>query len=49
MVHQLFAGGDWEVREGFSINLGVGFDLGDRGPGVVLKSRFEWHWGAQKH
>jgi hypothetical protein len=50
MVHQLFAGGDWEVKEGFSINLGVGFDLGDRGPGVVLKSRFEWHWGtAQKH
>jgi len=45
-VHQLFAGGDWEVSHGFSINLGTGFDLGNRGPGVVLKSRFEWHWGS---
>lgn len=44
-VHQLFAGGDWDVKPGFSINLGVGFDLTNRGPGVVLKSRFEWHWG----
>jgi hypothetical protein len=43
-VHQLFAGGDWEVTPGFGINLGVGFDLGDKGPGVVLKSRFEWDW-----
>lgn len=46
-VHQLFVGGDWEVTPGFSINLGSGFDLGDRGPGLVLKSRFEWHWGSQ--
>ena len=45
-VHQLFAGGDWQVKPGFSINLGTGFELGDRGPGVVLKSRFEWHWGS---
>jgi hypothetical protein len=44
-VHQLFCGGDWEVRPGFGVNLGVGVDLGDRGPGIVLKSRFEWHWG----
>jgi hypothetical protein len=27
------------------INLGLGFDLGSNGPGLVLKSRFEWHWG----
>jgi hypothetical protein len=47
-VHQLFAGGDWEIADGFSINLGVGFDLGDRGPGVVMKSRFEWHWGKPR-
>jgi hypothetical protein len=47
-VHQLFAGGDWEVHEGFLINFGVGFDLGERGPGVVLKSRFEWRWGKRK-
>jgi hypothetical protein len=33
------------VKPRFTINLGVGFDLGDRGPGIVLKSRFEWHWG----
>ena len=47
-VHQMFVGGDWEVKPGFSINLGAGFDLTDRGPGVVLKSRFEWHWGTHK-
>jgi len=45
-VHQIFLGGDWEVTDGFSINLGTGFDLTDRGPGIVLKSRFEWHWGV---
>ena len=45
-AHQLFVGGDWEVRPEFSVNLGFGFDLGSRGPGIVLKSRFEWHWGA---
>jgi hypothetical protein len=44
-VHQIFLGGDWEISDGFSINLGTGFDLSDRGPGIVLKSRFEWHWG----
>jgi hypothetical protein len=47
-VHQLFLGGDWHVRPEFTINLGLGFDLGDRGPGIVLKSRFEWHWGSKK-
>jgi hypothetical protein len=46
-VHQLFAGGDWEARPDFSINFGLGFDLGDRGPGIVVKSRFEWHWGTR--
>jgi hypothetical protein len=44
-VHQLFVGGDWEAWPRFMINLGVGFDLGSSGPGIVLKSRFEWHWG----
>jgi hypothetical protein len=44
-VHQLYVGGDWEVKPGFSINMGIGFDLGSNGPGVVLKSRFEWDWG----
>jgi len=49
-VHQLFIGGDWQVRQAFKVNLGLGFDLGQRGPGVVLKSRFEWDWGGhQKH
>lgn len=43
-VHQLFLGGDWRVRPVFSVNLGTGFDLGPRGPGIVLKSRFEWDW-----
>ena len=47
-VHQLFLGGDWEARPEFSINMGLGFDLGDRGPGIILKSRFEWHWGDRK-
>ena len=47
-VHQLFAGGDWDARPGFKVNLGVGFDLGHRGPGVVLKSRLEWDWGKRK-
>jgi hypothetical protein len=44
-VHQLFVGGDWKAHPAFSINFGTGFDLGSRGPGVVLKSRFEWNWG----
>jgi hypothetical protein len=43
-VHQLFLGGDWEASKQFSVNLGVGFDVGGSGPGVILKSRFEWHW-----
>jgi hypothetical protein len=43
-VHQLFVGGDWQVKPEFLINLGAGFDLGSRGPGLVFKSRFEWHW-----
>jgi hypothetical protein len=46
-VHQLFFGGDWQVQPGFKVNLGVGVDLASRGPGVVLKSRFEWDWGAR--
>jgi len=47
-VHQLFAGGDWVAAPVMSVNLGVGFDLGGRGPGVVVKSRFEFHWGAAR-
>ena len=43
-VHQLFFGGDWRVTEIFSVNLGTGVDLGQRGPGIVLKSRLEWDW-----
>ena len=43
-VHQLFLGGDWQLRPAFTINLGTGFDLGSPGPGVVFKSRFEWDW-----
>ncbi|HEY3827169.1 MAG TPA: hypothetical protein VGL82_21590 [Bryobacteraceae bacterium] len=31
-THQMFLGGDWEVKPQFTINLGLGFDLGDRGP-----------------
>ncbi len=47
-VHQLFLGGDWRVQPAFLINLGMGFDLGNRGPGVIFKSRFEWHWGERR-
>jgi hypothetical protein len=43
-THQLFVGGDWKAGPVFSINFGTGFDLGSGGPGVVLKSRFEWDW-----
>ena len=43
-VHQLFLGGDWHAGPIFSVNLGAGFDLGPRGPGLVLKSRLEWDW-----
>lgn len=43
-VHQLFVGGDWRVSPDFSVNLGTGFDLGANGPGLVLKTRFEWDW-----
>jgi hypothetical protein len=45
-VHQLYVGGDWHVRPKFMINVGLGFDLASRGPGIVLKSRFEWHRGG---
>jgi hypothetical protein len=48
-VHQLFLGGDWRVTEILSVNLGAGFDLGARGPGLVLKSRFEWDWRRSKN
>jgi hypothetical protein len=44
-VHQLFLGGDWRAAPKFLVNMGLGFDLGGRGPGIVLKSRFEWDWG----
>jgi hypothetical protein len=44
-VHQLFAGGDWSPREDFKLNAGLGFDVGSRGPGIVLKTRLEWDWG----
>ena len=47
-VHQLFAGGDWQAQPGFSVNLGIGFDIGGRGPGVVLKSRLEWDWRTRR-
>ena len=47
-VHQIFLGGDWQVSKGFAVNLGTGFDVGGRGPGVVLKSRFEWDWHRTK-
>jgi hypothetical protein len=43
-VHQIFAGGDWHITEIFNINLGVGTNVTKRGPGVILKSRFEWDW-----
>jgi hypothetical protein len=42
-------GGDWQMRPGFSVNLGTGFDVGSNGPGVVLKSRFEWDWGPSNN
>ena len=49
-VHQLFGGGDWRVTNVFHVNLGIGFDLSGAGPGVVLKSRFEWDWDMRsKH
>jgi len=41
-THQLFAGGDLELRPDLGVNLGAGFDLGHNGPGLVLKARFEW-------
>jgi hypothetical protein len=46
-VHQLFAGGDLQANNSFLVNMGVGFDLGNRGPGIVVKSRFEWHWDTR--
>jgi hypothetical protein len=46
-VHQLFVGGDWKATDVFTVNLGVGFDLAGDGPGIVLKSRFEWDWRAR--
>jgi hypothetical protein len=43
-VHQLVVGGDWRLTEIFNINLGVGTNVATRGPGIVMKSRFEWDW-----
>lgn len=48
-VHQVFVGGDWAVKAWFGVNLGVGVNVGPRGPGLVLKSRFEWHWKQVPH
>jgi hypothetical protein len=48
-VHQLFVRSDWETTPAFRINIGVGFDMDGRGPGVVLKSRFEWDWTHDTH
>jgi hypothetical protein len=48
-VHQLFVGGDWQVSQLFLVNLGVGFDLSPLGPGIVLKTRFEWDWRKPGH
>jgi hypothetical protein len=39
-----FLGGDWRITPIFSVNLGMGFDLIPRGPGIVFKSCFEWDW-----
>jgi hypothetical protein len=44
-THRVFLGGDWQVRSSVMINVGAGFDLTSRGPGLVLKTRFEWHSG----
>jgi hypothetical protein len=46
-VHQLFVGGDWLVQPKFLINMGLGFDVSGAGPGIVLKTRFEWHLGGK--
>jgi hypothetical protein len=47
-LHQLFVGGDWQVQPRFAINMGFGFNLADRGPGLVVKTRLEWDTGAKK-
>lgn len=47
-VHQLFVGGDWEASPDFKMNLGLGFDVADRGPGIVLKTRLEWDWDKRR-
>jgi len=47
-VHQLFVGGDWKAGPRVSVNMGAGFALGALGPGVVLKTRFEFDWGKQR-
>jgi hypothetical protein len=30
------------------VNAGLGFDIGNRGPGIVLKTRLEWDWGERR-
>jgi hypothetical protein len=47
-THELFVGGDWRVSPRLGINLGAGFDIGKRGPGLVLKSRLEWDIGRHR-
>jgi hypothetical protein len=43
----IFVGGDWKVRPELTVDMGIGFDLGEAGPGVIVKSRFEWHLGKR--
>jgi hypothetical protein len=47
-THELFVGGDWRVRPKLMVNVGAGFDVGRRGPGLVLKSRLEWDIGRTR-
>jgi hypothetical protein len=38
----------WEFTQEFHVNMGLGFDLGSNGPGLVLKSRLEWDWDKRR-
>jgi hypothetical protein len=42
-----FCGRRLGAEAGVQPKLGHRIDLGSNGPGIVLKSRFEWDWGSR--
>jgi hypothetical protein len=44
-IHQIFAGGDWKLREHVTWSFGAGFGLTPSGSGLILKSHVQFEFG----